>query len=174
MGPKDSPDAGATPAVLGSRVERGPLIPHPAIHGPKLEAWTAVLRASTIVGRELEQELQAEAGLSMSEYEVLLQLRYAPEGVLAMQALAESVLLSKSGITRLIDRLEEEGAVERTACQSDRRITWAGITTKGRRRLRAASKVHLRGIDEHFSKALSEKEARELERLLAKVLEAPT
>ena len=103
---------------------------------PRLEAWRTFLYAHAHVRRLLERELQAEQGMGMGEYEVLLLLAYSPERRQRMSDLADSLVLSRSGATRLIDRLEAQGLVERVSCDTDRRGQWAQLT---RGRLRAAA-----------------------------------
>jgi DNA-binding MarR family transcriptional regulator len=122
----------------------------PAPDDPRLDAWRAFLVAHAQVRRQLERELQAEQGMSLADYEVLLLLAYAEGRRRRMSELADLMVLSRSGATRLVDRLEAAGLVERVLCDTDRRGQWAQITDAGYRRLRAASPTHLRGIAEHF------------------------
>jgi DNA-binding MarR family transcriptional regulator len=122
----------------------------PTPDDPRLEAWRAFLFAHAQVRRQLERELQAEQGMSLAEYEVLLFLAYAPDRRRRMSELADLMVLSRSGATRLVDRLEGTGLVERVTCDTDRRGQWAQLTQDGYERLRAASPTHLRGIAEHF------------------------
>jgi DNA-binding MarR family transcriptional regulator len=117
---------------------------------PRLDSWRTFLYAHAHVRRLLERELQAEQGMGMGEYEVLLLLAYSPERRQRMSDLADSLVLSRSGATRLIDRLEAQGFVERVSCATDRRGQWAQLTEAGYDRLRTASPTHLRGIAEHF------------------------
>ena len=121
----------------------------------ELRAWRAFLNAQATVLRQLEAELVAEEGMTLAEFDVLVQLRVAPEQRLRMNELSEHVRLSPSGITRLVDRLVQAGLVERGPCASDRRVTWAILTAAGRTRLRRASPLHLRGVQEHFARRLS-------------------
>src|SRR5437867_4159514 len=106
-------------------------------------AWRALIAAHASLLRRLDRELEAEHGLSLAWYEVLLRLRRAPQGHLRMSDLAGSVFLTPSGLTRLVDRLEEAGLVQRVSCPTDRRVSWAAITDEGRARLRRASVTHL-------------------------------
>jgi DNA-binding MarR family transcriptional regulator len=122
----------------------------PTPEDPRLGAWRAFLFAHAQVRRQLERELQAEQGISLAEYEVLLFLAYAPDRQRRMSELADLMVLSRSGATRLVDRLEGHGLVERVTCDTDRRGQWAHLTQEGYERLRAASPTHLRGIAEHF------------------------
>jgi DNA-binding MarR family transcriptional regulator len=132
-------------------------------------AWRALLQSHSALIALLGKELEAEAGLPLSQYEVLVYLSAAPEGRLRMNDLARSLLLSKSGVTRLVDRMGATGLVERAACEGDRRVTYAAITPAGELALRAAAPVHMRGIDEHFSRYLDEDEARVVASALLKI-----
>jgi DNA-binding MarR family transcriptional regulator len=134
-----------------------------------LAAWRALLEAHAAVTDLLERELEQELGLPLSKFEVLLKLADAPGGRMRMLELADSVLLSKSGLSRLIDRMVESGLVRRERCPSDRRGAFAVITDEGSRVLRRAAPVHLRGIQEHFARHLEGDEVRVLAALLGKV-----
>ncbi len=117
---------------------------------PRLSPWRAFLLAHRRLFRRMDEELRLEHDLSIAEYEALLTIAQAPNRRVRMGSLAESVLLSKSGVTRLVDRLVTDGLVERGACLADARGAEAILTARGLTRLRAASETHLRGIDEHF------------------------
>jgi len=138
-------------------------------HDPRLAAWRTFLRAHARVVRELERELQTEEQLALTDYDVLVQLATAGERRLRMSELADALLLSRSGATRLIDRLVTEGLVERVSCESDRRGQWASLTSAGYERLRRASPTHLRGVATHFLDRLSAEDLAALERMLAPV-----
>ncbi len=138
-------------------------------HDPRLAAWRTFLRAHARVVRELERELQTEEQLALTDYDVLVQLATAGERRLRMSELADALLLSRSGATRLIDRLVTEGLVERVSCESDRRGQWASLTSAGYERLRRASPTHLRGVATHFLDRLSTEDLAALERMLAPV-----
>lgn len=116
----------------------------------RIEPWRAFLQAHARVTRRLDEELRAEHDLSLAEYDALLSIAEAPDRRIRMRQLADRVILSKSGVTRLIDRLVLDGLVQRDACLSDARGAEAVLTTAGLDRLRRASRTHLRGIDEHF------------------------
>jgi DNA-binding MarR family transcriptional regulator len=139
---------------------------------PQMEAFRDLMRAQAELGRRLDHDLQKEAGLSIGEYVVLLTLRYAPEGSLPVGDLSCEVHLTKSGVTRLIDRMEQAGMVERVADKEDRRSVRAEITEKGRAHLRKAWPIHRRGIDEYFGAHLSDAEAATLSKLLRRVAPA--
>lgn len=112
-------------------------------------AWRGLLRAHSQVTRVLEAELEEAHSLPLASYDVLVQLSEAPGGALRMSELADAVLLSRSGLTRLIDRLVKDGLVERRSCPSDLRGTLAVLTPAGLTRLREASGTHLRGVARH-------------------------
>jgi DNA-binding MarR family transcriptional regulator len=125
-------------------------MPVPDAADPRLRAWVAFLRAYAAVTRRLEAELHAERDLGLAEYDALVQLALADGRRLRMSELAERVVLSRSGVSRLVDRLEAAGLVVRAACTDDARVAWATLTEAGYARLRDASPVHLRGVETHF------------------------
>lgn len=139
---------------------------------PQLGAWRAFLEAHARTVEILARELREEEDLPLAWYDVLVHLSEAEDGRLRMQELAGAVLLSKSGLTRLVDRMERAGLVCRTACSSDRRGTFAEITPEGYERLRATAPTHLRGVREHFADLLSDEEAATLETLLRRIGDA--
>ena len=138
----------------------------------ELRAWQSFLRAHHVVTGTLDEELTREQDLPLGSYEVLLHLSLAPGRALRMSELAERVLLSRSGISRLVDRLVSDGLVQRHTCESDGRGVYAVLTEQGHRRLRRAAVTHLRGVREHFTERLSQPELDELARLLRKLLPA--
>jgi len=115
-----------------------------------------MLRVHASLMKELDTDLASGHGLSLSTYEVLLFLADAPGGRMRMAQLADSVLLSRSGLTRLVDRLERAGLVEREPCPSDQRGFNALITSEGREVFDAARKTHLAGVRERFLSHFSE------------------
>lgn len=117
----------------------------------ELATWRAFLRAHAVVTRRIERELVGAGGLSLSEFDVLVTLGQAPEASLRPGDLAERVVLTKSGMTRLLDRLEASGLLERRVCEHDRRGQYARLTTAGRTALRRATRPHLRGVARGFS-----------------------
>lgn len=136
---------------------------------PRLAPWRAFLLAHARVSRRLDEELRAEHDLSFAEYDAILTIAQAPERRIRMGQLAEEVLLSKSGVTRLIDRLVQDGLVERSACAADARGAEAVLTEHGLARLRAASRTHLRGISEHFLAVMDTVALENLERSMTAV-----
>ncbi|HEX7949408.1 MAG TPA: MarR family transcriptional regulator [Candidatus Limnocylindrales bacterium] len=136
---------------------------------PRLAPWRAFLLAHARVSRRLDEELRLEHDLSIAEYDTLLTLALAPGRRMRMGPLAERVILSKSGVTRLIDRLVSDELVERSACASDARGAEAVLTDRGLARLRQASPTHLRGISEHFLSILDDRDLKVIERSMTAV-----
>ena len=136
-----------------------------------LGPWRAFLRAHARVARRLDEDLRNRHALSLQEYETLLHLAEAPDRRLRMGRLADSLLLSKSGVTRLVDRLVDDGLVERTSCSSDARGAEASLTGTGLARLRAAAPTHLAGIRDHFYAAIAGPDMPVVERAMDAVSE---
>jgi DNA-binding MarR family transcriptional regulator len=141
-------DSSAVPTISPSPAV--PLTPRDL----RLAPWRAFVRAQAHVSRRLDEDLRAEHGLSLQEYVALLILAEAPDRRLRMGRLADSLTLSKSGATRLIDRLVQDGLVDRVTCSSDLRGAEAALTEAGVTRLRTAAPTHLRGIAEYFLSAI--------------------
>jgi DNA-binding MarR family transcriptional regulator len=135
----------------------------------RLESWVSFLRAHAAITRELSAQLQREHGLTLNDYEVLLHLSHAEGGRLRRVDLAEQVVLTASGITRLLEGLERSGLVCRETCPSDARVSYAKLTEPGEQKLRAAAETHLRGIDEQFLSRYSEPELATLAELLGRL-----
>jgi len=144
----------------------------PSPRDPRLESWRTFLRAYSVVRRQLERELEAEQSMGLAEYEVLLFLAYSDQRRMRMSELADMLLLSRSGATRVIDRLESEQLVQRVSCETDRRGQWAELTDGGYNRLRTASRTHLRGVAEHFLDRLPPDELESMAATLRRVVEA--
>jgi DNA-binding MarR family transcriptional regulator len=119
--------------------------------------------------RELDAELAAAHGMTTRDYEVLLYLAQAPERMLPMSALATSTMLTRSGITRLVDGLVEAGLIERVACSRDARISYAHLTDYGYRKLREAGCTHIAGIQRLFLEHFSPEEISQLAHLLGRL-----
>jgi DNA-binding MarR family transcriptional regulator len=137
----------------------------------QLDIFGKFLRAHQQVSKALNRNLLAERRISLSWYDVLLQLSASNEDRLRLQDLADRVLYSRSGLTRLIDRMEKAGLVCREPCSDDKRGTYAVLTPLGKRELRRSAPTHLRGIDEHFFSKLSEDEIAVIGSAMARVLE---
>jgi DNA-binding MarR family transcriptional regulator len=134
-----------------------------------LTGWVTFLRAHAAITRELSAQLQREHGLTLHDYEVLLHLSHADGFMMRRVDLAQSVLLTASGITRLLEGLERAGYVEKAICQSDARVSYAKLTDEGRAKLRAAAVTHIRGVDELFTSRYSGSELVTLAQLLARL-----
>ena len=124
----------------------------------ELRAWRGLLRAHACLAKRLDSELDRAHHLPRTSYEVLGHLDEAPEGRMRMCDLAEQAQLSRSGLTRLVDRLERDGLLERCSCEHDARGAYACLTAGGRQRLEAARVTHLAVMREHFFSHFSEAE----------------
>jgi DNA-binding MarR family transcriptional regulator len=124
----------------------------------ELAAWRGMLRAHAALVRALDAELEEAHDLPLTHYDVLIYLRSAPDRRLRMAELADSVLLSRSGVTRLVDRLEREGLIERDSCSSDGRGCFAVLTDRGEALLARARPTHLAGVRRRFLSHFSEDE----------------
>jgi DNA-binding MarR family transcriptional regulator len=134
------------------------------------QTWPLFLRAHAVLLEILDHELQSERSLPLTWFDVLVQLASRDDGRLPMHDLADRVLLSKSGVTRLVDRMERAGLIERIACPTDRRVVWAQLTATGRETFDDAAPVAYRGVREHFTSALNANEIEALESGLAKIV----
>jgi DNA-binding MarR family transcriptional regulator len=128
----------------------------------QLGAWRGLLRVHAGLVRELDAELYAAHDLPLSSYDVLIYLQAAPDKRLRMAELADSVLLSRSGVTRLVDRLVREGLIVRDTCESDGRGSFAVLTEAGEELLARARPTHLDGVRKRFLRHFSEEELRTL------------
>jgi DNA-binding MarR family transcriptional regulator len=135
----------------------------------ELKGWVAFLRAHAAITRELSAQLQREHNLTLNDYEVLLHLSHAESGRLRRVDLANQVVLTASGITRLLDGLEKAGFVCKETCQSDARVSYAKLTDAGAVKLKAAAVTHLRGIEELFLSRYSGSELATLGELLSRL-----
>ena len=143
----------------------------------ELRAWRGMLRAHAALTKALDADLEAAHGLPLSSYEVLLYLNDAEGGRMRMRDLATSVILSRSGLTRLADRLEREGLIRRESCPSDARGAYAVLTPAGVEKLALARATHLAGVRSLFLQHFSEDELDRLgdawERLIPGAASAP-
>jgi DNA-binding MarR family transcriptional regulator len=135
----------------------------------RLEAWVSFLRSHAAITRQLNVELQREHGLTLNDYEVMLHLSHAEGRMMRRVDIAERVLLTASGITRLLEGLERAGYVCKETCDSDARVSYAKLTDAGKAKLDQAAKTHLRGIDELFIGRFSEAERTTLAALLSRL-----
>lgn len=135
----------------------------------ELSVWRTLLRVQAQVSRQLQSDLLAEHDLALGSYDVLLHLAGSPDGRLRMNDLADRVLLSRSGLTRLVDRLQREGLVERESCSSDARGLFAVLTPAGHERLTNATPTHQEGVREHVLSKLNREELGQLGAILDKL-----
>ncbi len=138
----------------------------------ELAAWRGMLATHSRLIAALDEELERDHGLALGSYEVLLHLAAAPQRSLRMGELADKLLLSRSGLTRLVDRLASRGMVERHSCPSDRRGTYARLTEAGLERFEQARPTHLRGVREHFLSPLGDRDLEQLARAWEKIARA--
>ena len=131
-----------------------------------------MLRTVNGLVRTFDQELQKGEDLPLTWYDVLIQLYEAPQEQLRMQALADLVILSRSGLTRLLDRIEKEGLVRREPSREDRRGYYAILTDKGRKVVTRARQLHHKGIAEHFGNYLNQNDLLAVRRALGKIQQA--
>jgi DNA-binding MarR family transcriptional regulator len=139
------------------------------LDGAALEAWRSYIQSHASILRLLDAELVAEHGLTTRDYEVLLYLAQTGDRRLPMSALAESTMLTRSGITRLIDGLVTDGLIERVSCPSDARISYAQLTDAGYEKLRSAGCTHVASIRRLFFEQFSEEEIVQLASLLSRL-----
>lgn len=139
------------------------------LDGAALEAWRSFLQSHAAIVRQLDAELRAAEHITSRDYEVLLYLAQAPERRLAMSALAERTMLTRSGITRLIDGLVSEEWIERVSCPADARISYAQLTDAGYEKLREAGCSHVASIRRLFVEHFSPDELDRLSELLGRL-----
>jgi DNA-binding MarR family transcriptional regulator len=137
-----------------------------------LAAWRAFLKAHATVVDRIDHDLVVAERLPLSSYDVLIELYEAPERRLRMHELARRVVLSRSGLTRLVDRLEAEGFLTRDRSGTDRRGAYAVITEQGIAALRRAWPVYAQGISQYFAQWLSPEEAQVFVSALERILQA--
>jgi DNA-binding MarR family transcriptional regulator len=137
-------------------------------------AWINFLRAHAAVTRQLSARLEAAHGLTLSDFDVLVQLYFAPERALRRVDIARAVLLTASGITRLLDGLERSGWVEKRACETDARVSYAVLTEAGVAKFEAARRSHNADVEELFGSRFSEEERARLAELLGRLPLAET
>jgi len=139
------------------------------LEGDALDAWRSYLQSHATIVRMLDAELISEHGITTRDYEVLLYLAQAPDRKLPMSALAESTMLTRSGITRLIDGLVAGGFIERVSCSADARVSYAQLTDEGFAKLRDAGCTHVGSIRRLFLEHFDADETRHLAALLGRL-----
>ena len=129
--------------------------PFDLLTGEELRAWRGMLRAHALLTKALDHQLEAEHGIPLTSYEVLMYLQDAPGHKMRMSELASSVILSRSGLTRLVDRLERDGLIKRESCETDARGQFAKLTGAGAEKVAAARATHLEGVRRLFLDVLT-------------------
>ena len=137
------------------------------------QVWEAFINAHAAVFKRLDDEIQREAGIGLSWFDVLVHLDGA-DGRMKLQDLTNSLLLTQSSVSRLVDRMQTAGLVQKQMSDADRRAVFVSLTPAGRAAFRRAYRVHLRGIEEHFTQHVTPDEAASMTKALQKVLQAAT
>jgi DNA-binding MarR family transcriptional regulator len=135
----------------------------------RLRAWRLFFESGLVLRDVLGSELERDADLSLPFYDVLVHLEDAPDG-LRMNELAERILYSKSGLTRVVDRMEQADLVRRVRPENDRRSIFVSLTENGRQTMVRARRYHRDGIEQHFSRHLTDADVKALTRALEKVI----
>jgi DNA-binding MarR family transcriptional regulator len=151
---------------LSAQIPAGIEIP---LRNPEQRAFVNLVRAHVATTRVLSGGLEQKHGLTLNDYEVLLYLSHAPDRMMRRVDLARSVLLTPSGITRLLEGLERSGYVEPKKCDSDARVTYACLTDAGYAKLKDASASHLEEMSSHFGERFSPEELDTLQELLSRL-----
>ncbi|MFL5918893.1 MAG: MarR family winged helix-turn-helix transcriptional regulator [Gaiellaceae bacterium] len=136
---------------------------------PAVEAWIHLIRGQSAATRAVNAQLVADHGLTINDFECMLLLARADGRRMRRVDLAEQLVLTASGVTRLLDGLEQEGWVDRAACASDRRVTYAVLTDDGYRKLREASKSHVADVRAFFEARYNDEELAQLASLLGRL-----
>ncbi len=139
------------------------------LEGAALNAWRSYLQSHASIVRALDAELLAEHGMTTRDYEVLLYLAQSPDRRMAMSVLAERTMLTRSGITRLVDGLVASGLIERVACSRDARVSYAHLTDAGYDKLRGAGCAHVLSINRLFLEHFTPEEVEQLAELLSRL-----
>jgi DNA-binding MarR family transcriptional regulator len=135
-----------------------------------LDAWRSWLLAHRRVTHQLDRELRDRAGLSLDDYDVLVQLALAADRRLRMSDLADALLLARSSCTRIVGRLEARGWIQRTPDEEDGRVVWAALSSAGRAVQRRAAVIHLAGVQMHFGRHLRAGDATTIGALSARMI----
>lgn len=139
------------------------------IDDARITSFGRLFEAHAALTHVLNAELEAAVGIPLPWYGVLLLIGRSPDGVRPIGELISATAFTSGGVTRLVDRMERAGYVERRPCPSDRRVQFVGLTEAGRELLERATEVHVRGIQEHMIGKLQPEEVAVLDRLLARL-----
>jgi DNA-binding MarR family transcriptional regulator len=146
-----------------------PMTAHNGKEESEIRTWVRFLTTHSAITRELEAQMMGAHGLTLSDYDVLVQLARAPDNRMRNIELAKAVVLTRSGVTRLVDGLERDGLVERSSCPEDKRGTLIKLTDEGGRRLREAAETHLNGVRELFLEKIGPEGRSSMDGLLGKL-----
>lgn len=135
-----------------------------------IDTWFMFLRTHGVLVRLFEAQMQAEQNMPLTWYDVLVQLSRGPARGMRLQDLAEAIVLSRSGLTRVLDKMESEGLLERKPCHSDRRGMYAVLTPKGQALVEDITPLHLLRVKEHFLSCLTDEEIRVMQQAFSKIL----
>jgi MarR family 2-MHQ and catechol resistance regulon transcriptional repressor len=135
----------------------------------RITTFGRLVEAYAYLTKTLDDEMEAAVGIPLLWYGVLLHLGRSPNGIRPISELIEATAFTGGGVTRLVDRIEQAGYVERRACPSDRRVTFVGLTERGRELLEQASVVHVQGIQERLVNVVGAADLERLDAILAKV-----
>jgi len=163
----------SSPAPSTSATQRPPVMRARrtiSARDPRIATWRLFLKTHARLERLLDEDLRSAHDLTLAEYDAMLQLAESPTHRLRMHEIADRVVLSRSGVTRLIDRLVRDGLVERSHCSTDARGAEAVLTANGLDRLRDAAPTHLRGISDHFLDTMSAAELAAVDRAMNAIL----
>ncbi len=142
---------------------------HTTLDDARITTFGRLVEAYAFLTKTLDDEMEAAVGIPLLWYGVLLHLGRSPNGIRPISELIAATAFTGGGVTRLVDRIEQAGYVERRACPSDRRVTFVGLTERGRELLERASAVHIRGIQEHLVNMVGAADLERLDAILAKV-----
>jgi DNA-binding MarR family transcriptional regulator len=142
------------------------------IDDPRITTFGRLIEAHALLTKRLGDDLEAAVGIPLLWYGVLLIVGRSPNGFRPMNELIEATAFTSGGVTRLVDRMEQAGYVERRPCPTDRRVVYVGLTPRGRDLLQRATEVHLRGIQAHLIDVLGQEATAELDTLLASIISA--
>lgn len=143
-----------------------PYVPPCGVDDPRIHTFGLLLEAHATLTRLLDADLQESDGISLQTFEVLLRLSRSEFGHMSMSELASGVSLTTGGVTRLADRLEKDGLVERRSCPTDRRVVYLGLTQHGRATLESALANHLGSLERRLASRLSDRDTSVLNRVL--------
>ncbi|HVA92592.1 MAG TPA: MarR family winged helix-turn-helix transcriptional regulator [Chloroflexota bacterium] len=139
------------------------------IDDPRITSFGRLVEAHAVLTKKLNDELEAAVGLPLLWFGVLLLVGRSPNGLRPMHEVTNATAFTSGGVTRLVDRMERAGYVDRRPCPRDRRVTYIGLTERGREMLDRATDVHLRGLQEHLMDALEPEEIARLDPILDKL-----